>query len=265
MNLQIKMKILLLISAIILAYLKSFSQISFPQLQAGVYVCDSLDEVGGCFTGNCSPFYDLRITMDTNLIPVVQGVEIKLVVTQLSTPPDSVYTLENGIVHLYDTLAFSSVVNNHYTFFSTAAGCYTLKLIINGTPTTPFENYFCQLQSICTLPTCFAECNYAGFPPICTVDDFNGINESENFNYNISIKPNPAFNGNLIITYQLPLNKNVSLQIIDSAGKLTYSLPLIKNSKTVNLQLSNLPSGIYKCILMGENVLTSKTFTIITN
>ena len=242
--------------------MQSFSQVFLPQLQAGEYISDSLEVVGGCFTGTCDTLHDIRVSLNNNLIPVVQGVEIKLVVTQLTTPPDSVYTLENGIVHLFDTLAFSSTANSHYTFYSSSVGCYMFKLIINGIPTTPFETYPCFLQSICTLPLCGADCDYAGFPPPCTVDDFVGVGEIQKNTFNLTVHPNPVTDNIFKLSYHLPANKIVSLLILDNTGRLVYEKELPVNSINESIHLSNISSGIYKCMLRGDGIIASKIFII---
>ena len=111
----------LIIYVIFIPKINLNAQSLFPQLQAGVYVNDSIESLNYYFAGACSPLYDVDVFVDTNLIPVVTGVELKYVVTQLTTSPDSVYSIQGGVLHLNDTLSFSSG-NPLYRFYSPVPG-----------------------------------------------------------------------------------------------------------------------------------------------
>ncbi len=83
-------------------------------------------------------------------------------------------------------------------------------------------------------------------------DSLTSINEIDH-NFMFSLSPNPN-NGNFIISYFLPQNKNGRLEVYDLNGKLIYHLHLPQWSSYQDIQLPNeIASGIYNCRMSSMN------------
>ena len=236
---------------------KAIAQVPLPQLQAGIYVNDSIQTLDYYFFGSCGNINDVEVYLNTNLIPVATGIELKYIVTQLTTAPDSVYSIQKGILHLYDTLTFS-LNNPIYRFYSSVPGLMQLKLMLVGTPSVPFENYSCEFINLITLANCANHAGIIGLTNQCSVDNFTKINESQ-FIKLITVKPNPACNYFEINSFS-NLNKELEFCLFNLQGQLKYKGPIISkfNSKIVNVE--ELSNGLYiwKLIDQFETKQTGK-------
>ncbi len=78
----------------------------------------------------------------------------------------------------------------------------------------------------------------------------------------LSVYPNPA-NDNLEVNYSTSGSKNTSFEIINLVGSKVYSKALESAENTLNLNISNLNSGIYFCVLKVDNkMITSKKLVV---
>jgi hypothetical protein len=90
-------------------------------------------------------------------------------------------------------------------------------------------------------------------PSIITSIEENIQNEVKGLNLNC--RPNP-FNNNTEITYNLPENGNVTLQLFDIRGTLIKTLmnmPQLNGLQTYHLNDENLPPGMYFVKLIYTN------------
>jgi hypothetical protein len=222
------------------------AQAPIPQLQAGVYINDSLDFIDYYLIKCKSSYgvYDVSVFIDTNLIPVASGVELKFVVTQLTTLPDSVYSTQNGILHLYDTLTFS-LSKSSYTIYSTDTGLMRLKIIIVGTPTIPFETYHCQFSKLITLSNCMNGSGIRG-SQTCSVENFNGINEPQ-LELKFKLMPNPTSDYlDILDIHSISSVSNVTVfKLINLQGQIVQSEILPANFKSKRIKVDKLSDGIY--------------------
>lgn len=235
----------------------SSSQILLPQLKAGVTVNDSITTLNYCFPGNCNPLGDVIIKMDSLLIPLVQGVEFYYLVTQLTTLPSSVSTLEKGTTNVGDTFSFSPGSTNQYSFYASSSGCMRLVLFVVGTPSTPFVSYPCQMQTFCTLANCGNTCMTVPENPFqCEVSDFSGLPESKLIkNFLLS---HDQSNGLLILSLQFLNNKGVTFTLYNSSGKSMITENYSTNIKEASIDIRKLNSGIYFWqIIINGNIIQS--------
>jgi hypothetical protein len=78
----------------------------------------------------------------------------------------------------------------------------------------------------------------------------------------LSIYPNPA-SDHLKINYTTQSSKETSFEIINLVGSMVYSKSLNTAEETLNLNISNLNSGVYFCVLRVDNELvTSKKLVV---
>ncbi|MEP7169732.1 MAG: T9SS type A sorting domain-containing protein [Bacteroidota bacterium] len=83
-------------------------------------------------------------------------------------------------------------------------------------------------------------------------DTLTAISYAESNNVELKILPNPN-EGNFIIKYSLPHNRNGTLEIYNILGLKIYSLYLPEWSIMQRIDVSNLPSGIYICKLKSQD------------
>ena len=235
----------------------SSSQIFLPQLNAGVPINDSITTINYCFPGNCNPLGDVIIKMDSLLIPVVQGVEFYYIVSQLTTTPGSVSTLEKGTTNVGDTFLFSPGGMNQYSFYASSIGCLSLTLFVFGTPSTPFEDYPCQIQIFCTLSNCGNTCiSVPENPFLCEVSNYIGLMESE-IDQKI-ILTHDLSNGLLIIYNQQLSQNEIIFSCYNSSGISIMNKTL--SGKEEIIDIVKLNSGIYlwQIICKGKIIQSGK-------
>jgi hypothetical protein len=222
----------------------SSSQIILPQLKAGVPVNDSVTTINYCFPGNCNPLGDVIVKMDSLLIPLVQGVEFYYLVSQLTTSPVSVSTIEKGTTQVGDTFLFSPGSTTQYSFYSSSSGCMTLTLFVWGTPSTPFVDYPCQMQLFCTLANCGNTCMSVPENPFqCEVSDFIGLPESAPNSY-FSLRYDPE-HARLVLSAQQLNNKRTIFTLYDSSGKSLISENFSALVNDAFIDIHKLNSGLY--------------------
>lgn len=230
--------------AIITNCIQTQAQFNVPQLQAGVFINDTIVFHGYSFAGYCDSLgvYDVTITVSNDLAPIATGVELRYIVFACPSPPDTAYCIETGgFLQVGDTLPFSSP-NSHYTIYSTPyAGGVLLALVIIGTPTVPFENYPCSLNTVITLADCGnAMLTYSlGIP--CTVNNFVGVTEISSLQP-LTINPNPT-TGNSVVTFSNFIS-NGDVRIFNLLGAEVFS-ERIFNSAKKEIKLPKFSSGIY--------------------
>jgi len=219
------------------------AQIPIPQLKAGVYVNDSIYNLD-IYLNACQLIgvHDVDVMIDSNLIPLASGVELKYVVTLLNTMPDSVYSVQSGVVHLYDTLTFSSN-NTYFRFYSSVSGLMQLKLIIVGTPTVALESYPCELSLGIVLPNCMDAKYIYSSGTLCTVEDFNGIRENET-SLTFKVSPIPANDYFEIQALSVQKNEKVFM-LFNGQGQEVLREKMTLNFKSKRISIDNLANGIY--------------------
>jgi hypothetical protein len=176
------------------ANLLNAQTINLPQLQTGIFVYDTLNVYTVNFSGTCLPTdLEFVLTLDQSLIPIASGVNLKLLVSQLTTPAGAVTTDENGTVNLYDSLQYS-LSYQAFHFHSTTSGTMKVKFIITGTPTTALQNYPCEIDgNTILIPPCLNLVHFAPGINQCSVINPNTINEINNFLI-AEVTSNPASN-----------------------------------------------------------------------
>ncbi len=80
---------------------------------------------------------------------------------------------------------------------------------------------------------------------------------------NVTLKPNPSYNGNFCVSYMLPQNKSGILLVNDMMGKQVFEMSLPPWSSLQDLSLSGLKSGVYSVTIESENTRMSKRLVII--
>lgn len=80
-------------------------------------------------------------------------------------------------------------------------------------------------------------------------------------NSSFSVYPNPN-QGLFTTTYQLKPNCAGSLEIFNSTGTCIYKRVLPIGSSVQNLELYNIPAGIYNCVICSDNIKVVKKLVI---
>ncbi len=80
---------------------------------------------------------------------------------------------------------------------------------------------------------------------------------------NVTLKPNPSYNGNFCVSYMLPQNKSGTLIVHDMMGKKVFEMTLPPWSSLQDLSLTGLKSGVYSVTIQSENTKMSKRLVII--
>ncbi len=120
------------------------------------------------------------------------------------------------------------------------------------------EGIHFQLASIYTLTSSFGQ-TYSG---ASWSDNNVGIENYSNLITSCSLYPNPVSN-NLNIDLSLVKNQDLEINIINSIGQTINKSGLIKGNigdNSINLNLENLPEGIYLALISseGKNILTQR-------
>ncbi len=219
------------------------AQIPIPQLKAGVYVNDSIYNLD-IYLNSCQLIgvHDVDVMVDSSLIPFANGVELKYVVTLLNTMPGSVYSVQSGVVQLYDTLTFSPN-NTYFRFYSSVSGLMQLKLIIVGTPTVALESYPCELSLGIVLPNCMDSKYIYSSGTACEVEDFNGIREIEK-SLMFKVSPIPANDYFEIQALSVQNNEKV-FKLFNGQGQEVLREMMALNFKSKRINIDNLTNGIY--------------------
>jgi len=90
----------------------------------------------------------------------------------------------------------------------------------------------------------------------------SGVNENSKFSFDLTVFPNPSSNMfHLNSTGNIPANSQ--LFINDITGKEVYKLAVLNDTKTIDIDLSNLPKGIYIMNLKTTNYSISKKLILI--
>lgn len=88
-----------------------------------------------------------------------------------------------------------------------------------------------------------------------------GIEEQE-YDFHFGISPNPTESGIVKFVYLLPQNKSGDLSVYSITGQLIYKQHLPPWSSLQLIDLSNMPSGIYTCVLTSETHRTAKKLVV---
>jgi hypothetical protein len=238
------MKKLLVFLMVMSMNVNSWSQVILPQLQAGVYVNDTLSTYIYNFAGYCGtlPAHDVTYSIDPFLAPLVTGVHLRFIVTQLPPVPGAVTTAQTGVVNVGDTLPFL-LPNDEYTFYSAVAGIMAMKLLITGTPQVPFEFYNCGVITFCTLADCNNTCQTTGAIAVpCFVDDFSGV-EHINDNDAINVGPNPA--GDIIKILNESYTPGGKFFLFDVTGRKVVGDYSLTDNETKVLLSKNISNGLH--------------------
>lgn len=79
-------KLILILSLLSIFYVGTGQVVQwpFPQLQAGVYVHDTLFFINEGGFGNCGQWAEFNICLNNDLIPVATGVNLELIIITLT-------------------------------------------------------------------------------------------------------------------------------------------------------------------------------------
>jgi len=90
----------------------------------------------------------------------------------------------------------------------------------------------------------------------------SGVNENSKYSFDLTVFPNPSSNMfHLNSTGNIPANSQ--LYINDITGKEVYKLAVLNDTKTIDIDLSNQPKGIYIMNLKTTNYSVSKKLILI--
>ena len=89
-----------------------------------------------------------------------------------------------------------------------------------------------------------------------------GVNENSDENKKISIYPNPA-NTNITIEYSFDDNADASISLINILGSKVLEQKIIGSNHKMNLDISNLPNGIYVYSIIKDGAIIEKQKLII--
>lgn len=67
----------------------------------------------------------------------------------------------------------------------------------------------------------------------------------------LSVYPNPAGNGPVLISLSAPLRQPTILQLYNSAGKLTWQKQVKANETKIAIEMSSMPAGVYVLSVIG--------------
>jgi hypothetical protein len=105
--------------------------------------------------------------------------------------------------------------------------------------------------------------NYNLGPVVGSVCDTLSVGLSEPaHDFRFSISPNPVSDEVVKLTYLLPQNKAGVLEVFDLTGQRVYSQQLPPWSTLQFVQLPELSSGIYTCVIRSGNEKTAKKLVV---
>ncbi len=105
--------------------------------------------------------------------------------------------------------------------------------------------------------------NYNLGPVVGSVCDTLSVGLSEPaHDFRFSISPNPVSDGVVKLTYILPQNKAGVLEVFDLTGQRVYSQQLPPWSTLQFMQLPELSSGLYTCVIRSGNEKTTKKLVV---
>jgi hypothetical protein len=225
----------LLIALVILSFTKLSHAQSYYQLQAGVFIYDTILVYNDNFTTTCGNSAQFRYSVDSSLTPVATGVNLELVVSQLT---GTVTNNVTGTVHLNDVYPFT-LSNQTYNFYSTASATMKLKLIVTGTPTVPQQKYQCAFGGY-TGGTCPYTQSFFG-NDTCEVGMANGVTGVKNSSV-ISVYNG---SGSIHLQYESLMMQAVTFHLYNLLGQEVISTTFYDKSQTTEIPASKLCSGLY--------------------
>jgi hypothetical protein len=80
--------------------------------------------------------------------------------------------------------------------------------------------------------------------------------------FNVQIYPNPA-KENITVALDAPLAQNAQVRVVNIQGQQLLITNAAAGQKDINIQLGNLPSGMYVCIVEVNNNKSYNRFTIL--
>ena len=98
--------------------------------------------------------------------------------------------------------------------------------------------------------------------PCDTLTGLPHLNPSASWRRGLKIFPNPN-DGNFVISYVLPQNKDGTLEIFDVEGRKVFSKILPQWSTLQQIKLSKLADGIYNCVITSGNERAYKKVAVI--
>ena len=105
--------------------------------------------------------------------------------------------------------------------------------------------------------------NYAGGAAIYMGDSNTvSVHELSYSPFNFSIYPNPAI-GYIDISIEAKNRLPVTINIYNALGETVYSLHDLKIMSSNRIDVSNLPKGIYSCVLHSDDLNKSRKFAVV--
>lgn len=90
------------------------------------------------------------------------------------------------------------------------------------------------------------------------------VNEIPNFDYEISVSPNPA-NDIVIAKFQVPNNQTVEATLVDMQGRkvsVAYNQTLAKGEQRAAFNTENIPAGYYIIQIEGQNFVSRSSVVV---
>jgi len=198
-------------------------QIGFPSYQQGHYEIDTIFEHYGPLLPTGNGFIGIDPELNTNFIT---GLQFKMVV-------DSISLGGAASVNKGDTLLIPAA-------FQLFTGSIGFHVIIEGTPETAGESYFCDLVYFLMLGLDYEMVIGLASYDSCFVENIEGI---DNFQYeeNFKIFPNPT--SKLLTINASDQIVGSKFMICDKLGRQVLSGILTNKSTTIDIY--HLESGVY--------------------
>ncbi len=261
-----------LFATIIVALSTSPSAFAQKIYMAGIPVCDTIDTrliINNGMPGTCDyPEDYLWFRLDHTLIPYVTGLSFQIVITETK---GKVWSSLSNTVKVGDVLPIPALVDSGVKIFLTASSSYKFITKIVGTPTVPYENYYCEIKQTQTTAVCKNSYIYFGEGQICQVQPSSSIDDKGNASISIQFQllqnyPNP-FNAATTIEFHLPHPSQASLEIFNLHGEKVATLldrkKFMAGAHKINWQAGGLTSGIYFYHLRTNNFVETRKLILL--
>ncbi len=218
-----------------------------PPLNAGTFVFDTTYFFSFTFKGDCYPSAEYVIFLPDDFIPVATGVEMKLLVSGLTTSPGAV-TTDFDTLHVNDYLTFSTD-NEYIYFYSTEPGKIRFNWTITGTPTVQGEQYYCTYgvfgSDHCPWYDIFYKLDS------CQIGDASGVAQ-EIDNSGLNVFENPITRS-IEIMLEPGIVQHVIFRLYNLEGREVISRSFERPANLIQLPVDNLSKGFYVWKITGND------------
>ncbi|MCG8332181.1 MAG: T9SS type A sorting domain-containing protein [Chitinophagales bacterium] len=186
----------------------------------------------------CFPDPDVSLGVNSNLIPLASGLQIKLVIDEI-IPDTGVIGTDGGLLSVGDELFFNDTTLSYPIYFYYAAEEIKYSYIVTGIPNILGEEYYCGVDSAFSFANCS---NWFEIYPESSIPNCQIMNASETSQVSVQqvkIYPNPV-KETLEIKTTKPIKK---IKVYDLSGNLV--LKESGRNNRVSVDFSYLQDGMY--------------------